>query len=75
MPKIASTHSHLFGGEVSAPDDTTSPSYDRLKFGPYFGIFMNSQKLRVVEHRQNLESRGTLGWSMPNMSFMRFHNF
>ena len=44
MPKIASTHSHLFGGEVSAPDDTTSPSYDRLKFGPYFGIFHEFSK-------------------------------
>ena len=45
MPKIASTHSHLFGGEVSAPDDIASPRYDRLKFGPHFGIFRELFKI------------------------------
>ena len=47
MPKIASTHSQLFGGEVSATGDITSPRYGHLKFGPHFGNFREFSKISV----------------------------
>ena len=75
MPKIASTHSQLPGGEVSAPDDITSPSYGHFKFGPYFDFYKKVSKFHVVEHRQNLESRGALGCRNSGRPLMRFHMF